>query len=79
MASARRPTGPARPCARRLNGRPTVSAITAPRSPIGLAAPVVESIAVWCSISAFSSAPIRTTITENQIQSMKPITAPSEP
>ena len=62
-----------------VNASPMVSAITAPRSPIGLGAPMVVSRAVWCSISAVSSAPTRTTITENHTQSMKPIIAPSDP
>ena len=62
-----------------MKRRPTVSAMAAPRSPIGAGGPMVESSAVWCSISEFSSAPIRTTITEKKTQSMKPITAPSEP
>ena len=38
---------------------PMLSATLAPRSPIGRGLPVVVSTAVWCSISAFSSAPIR--------------------
>ena len=50
-----------------------------PRSPIGFSGPTVVSIAVWCSISALISAPISTTITENQIQVMKATTAPSDP
>jgi hypothetical protein len=58
---------------------PTVSAIFAPRLPSGFSGPVVVSRAVWCSVSAFSLAPIKTTMTESQIQVMKPMTAPSEP
>jgi hypothetical protein len=58
---------------------PTVSAILAPRLPIGLGCPMVLSWAVWCSISALSLAPSRTTMIEIQIQVMKPTTAPSEP
>ena len=40
---------------------PTWSAIDAPRSPRGLSGPTVVSWAVWCSSSAFSSAPMSTT------------------
>jgi hypothetical protein len=58
---------------------PTVSAITAPRCPNGLGGPMVESIAVWCSISAFSLAPTRTTTAESHIHIIMPITAPSAP
>src|ERR1700722_16753848 len=47
---------------------PTVSAILAPRLPIGLGCPMVLSWAVWCSISALSVAPSRTTMIEIQIQ-----------
>ena len=36
---------------------PIVSATKAPRSPIGLGRPTVVSRVVWCSISAFSTAP----------------------
>src|SRR6185437_2702060 len=57
----------------------TVSALVAPRAPSGFSAPGVVSRLVWCSISAFNSAPTRTTIAEIQIQVMKPIAAPSEP
>ena len=39
---------------------PTVSAMWALRWPIGASGPVVLSRSVWCSISAFNSAPIRT-------------------
>jgi hypothetical protein len=39
----------------------------------------VVSHSVWRSISASSSAPRSITVTESQIQVMKPITAPSEP
>ena len=42
-------------------------------------APAVVSEAVWCSSSAFSSAPNSTMMVEYQIQVMKPTTAPSEP
>lgn len=38
----------------------TVSAMRAPRSPMGSGRPVVVSRAVWCSSSALSSAPART-------------------
>jgi hypothetical protein len=62
-----------------LRAAPTVSAILAPRAPIGFGDPVVVSRAVWCSISASSSAPIRMTMAEIQSHVMKPITAPSEP
>jgi hypothetical protein len=58
---------------------PTVSAIFAPRRPSGFGSPTVLSLAVWCSVSAFSLAPIRMTITDSHIQVMKPITAPNEP
>ncbi len=58
---------------------PTVSAIVAWRAPIGFGAPSVVSRAVWCSISASSSAPSKITIAESQIQVMNPITAPSDP
>ena len=58
---------------------PTVSAILAPRLPSGFGCPVVLSRTVWCSISALSLAPTRTTMIEIQIQVMKPMTAPSEP
>jgi murein L,D-transpeptidase YcbB/YkuD len=37
-----------------------VSAIWTPRAPSGRGGPIVESTAVWCSISALSSAPKRT-------------------
>ncbi len=53
--------------------------MAAPRAPMGAGGPMVVSIAVWCSISAFSSAPTRTTITVNHSHSMNPIIAPSEP
>ena len=58
---------------------PTVSAIVAPRAPKGFALPVVVSRAVWCSVSALSSAPISTTIIDSQIQNMNAMMAPSEP
>ena len=58
---------------------PTVSAIFAPRAPNGFGDPSVESRAVWCSVSAFSFAPIRITATDSHIQVIKPMTAPSEP
>ena len=58
---------------------PTVSAMAAPRAPRGRGPPVVVSTEVWCSISAFSSAPNSTMIVEYQSQVMKPTTAPSEP
>lgn len=66
-------------CGHQARAAPTVSAIFAPRAPIGLGAPVVVSRAVWCSISAFSSAPSRITMAEIQSHVMKPIAAPSEP
>ena len=56
-----------------------VSAIRAPRIPRGFGAPVVVSRAVWCSISASSSAPSSTTVVDSHIQVMKLITAPREP
>ena len=59
--------------------RPPVSAIRAPRAPRGCSGPAVVSRAVWCSISASSSAPTSTTVAESQVQVMKPTTAPSEP
>ncbi len=58
---------------------PTVSAILAPRAPSGLGGPVVLSLAVWCSISAFSSPPSSTMVPESQLHTMKAMTAPSEP
>ena len=58
---------------------PTVSAITAPRAPSGFAWPTVESRAVWCSISALSSAPSRTTMVEIHSHIITPTTAPKEP
>ena len=63
----------------RSNQPATSSAILAPRAPMGRSGPSVVSRAVWCSISASSSAPTSTTVEEIQIQVMKPITAPSEP
>ena len=53
--------------------------MVAPRTPIGSSGPVVESRAVWCSISEFSSAPRMMMTTEIQVHIMKPMTAPSEP
>ncbi len=47
---------------------PIVSAIVAPRRPSGLGAPEVESIAVWCSASALSSAPSSTITLESHSQ-----------
>ena len=41
--------------------------------------PSVVSRAVWCSISASSSAPTRTTMVEIQIHVMKPMAAPKDP
>ena len=58
---------------------PTESAIRARRDPSGCGSPTVVSSAVWCSVSAFSCAPIRTIIVEIQIQVMNPMAAPSEP
>lgn len=57
----------------------TVSAMRACRAPSGFWPPTVVSRTVWCSISAFSSAPSSTTVVESQIQVMKPMAAPSEP
>ena len=51
----------------------TVSALLAPRAPSDFSAPVVVSRFVWCSISAFSSAPMSTMVAEIQIHVMKPI------
>ncbi len=56
-----------------------MSAILAPLVPSGLGCPVVVSRAVWCSISALSSAPSRITIAEIQSHVMKPMTAPKDP
>ena len=58
---------------------PTWSATYASRWPRGFAGPVVVSLRVWCSISALSSAPSRTTKAEIQNHISKAITAPSEP
>jgi hypothetical protein len=58
---------------------PTVSATTAPRAPSGFGRPSVVSFAVWCSVSAFSSAPISTTTAESHIHVTKPIPVPSDP
>ncbi len=58
---------------------PTVSAIVAPRAPNGLGRPLVVSCVVWCSISASHSAPMRITAVDNQIHTMKPTAAPSDP
>src|SRR3984957_17367345 len=58
---------------------PTLSAMCAPRTPIGFGEPVVVSRAVWCSVSALSSAPSRIAISEIQIHVMNPIAAPQEP
>jgi hypothetical protein len=59
-------------------GSPTVSAIFAPREPKGFGLPVVVSRAVWCSVSALSSAPISTTIVRSQIQNINAMMAPRE-
>lgn len=64
---------------RQLFAAPTESATWAPRAPSGCGCPVVVSRAVWCSISALSSAPSNMTIAEIHIQVIKPITAPSDP
>jgi hypothetical protein len=68
----------AAPAAAESLAGPTVSATCAPRRPSG---PPFEassgSPAVWCSISASSSAPSRTTTEDSPIQVMKPITAQS--
>jgi hypothetical protein len=58
---------------------PTVSAMTAPRTPRSFSGPTVESRAVWCSISELSSAPTKTTIVENHIHIISPTTAPNAP
>jgi hypothetical protein len=58
---------------------PTVSAMCAPRSPRGLGGPAVVSMAVWCSISAFSSPPSKTIVADSHIQVMKPTIAPRDP
>jgi hypothetical protein len=58
---------------------PTVSAIVAPRAPRGFGLPVVVSRTVRCSVSALTSAPINTTITDSQSQNMNPMMAPREP
>jgi len=60
-------------------GAPTVSAIAAPRPPRGLSPWMVLSFAVWCSISALSSAPNKITIAEIHIHIIRPIAAPSDP
>jgi hypothetical protein len=60
-------------------GAPTVSAIAAPRPPRGLSPWTVLSFAVWCSISALSSAPNKITIAEIHIHIIRPIAAPSDP
>src|ERR1700730_8605796 len=60
-------------------GAPTVSAIAAPRPPRGLSPWTVLSFAVWCSISALSSAPNKITIAEIHIHIIGPIAAPSDP
>jgi hypothetical protein len=62
-----------------LAAGPSESAIFAPRAPIAFGAPVVVSRAVWCSISASSSAPSRTTMAEIHSHVMNPITAPKDP
>ena len=64
---------------RQARASPMSSAILSPRTPIGFLPPSVVSLAVWCSISAFISAPKRTMIIESHIQTMKPMTAPSDP
>ena len=56
-----------------------MSAIVAPRCPIGRGLPVVVSCRVWCSISEFSSAPASTMIAVIQSQVIRPKMAPSEP
>jgi hypothetical protein len=55
-------------CAPDHRAGPTVSAIFAPRQPSGFGSPTVLSRAVWCSVLAFSLAPIRMTIIESQIR-----------
>jgi len=59
--------------------RPIELAIFAPRQPSGFGGPTVLSRAVWCSTSALSLAPSRTTIIDTHIQVIKPMMAPSEP
>ena len=66
-------------CNRYGKPAPTVSAMTAPRPPSGLAGPTVVSCAVWCSISELSSAPTSTTMVESHIHIIRPTTAPSAP
>jgi hypothetical protein len=66
-------------CSRYGRPAPTVSAMTAPRTPSGFAGPTVVSCAVWCSISELSSAPTSTTMVESHIHIIKPTTAPSAP
>src|SRR5688572_31716021 len=51
---------------------PTVSAIVAPRAPSGFGDPTVVSRAVWCSISALSSAPNSTAIAESHSHIISP-------
>ena len=63
----------------RPRAAPTVSAMCAPRTPIGFGEPVVVSRAVWCSISALSSAPSRIAIAEIQSHVINPTAPPSEP
>lgn len=59
--------------------RPTVSAISALRRPMSWGSPVVESTIVWCSISAFSSAPTVTAIAARYSHNSNTITAPNDP
>jgi hypothetical protein len=63
-------------CAISSDGFATVSATVAPRILIGFGSPVVE---FWCSISALSSSPKITMITDIQVHIISPITAPREP
>ena len=58
---------------------PAASAMLASRWPRGAPAPMVLSLAVWCSTSALSSAPTMTSVTLSHIQVRKPMSAPREP
>lgn len=56
-----------------------VSATTAPRRPFGRLRPAVVSRSVWCSSSAFSSAPRRTMKADSQSQVIRMMTPASAP
>ena len=60
-----------------LSGDPIIAGAVA--DAIGRGVPVVVSTAVWCSISAFSSAPMMTIWTVSQVHRRKPIIAASGP